>query len=103
MEYPEYPQGMDYNTLPTSTLAIISLIAGIMGFFGFLVVGSIVAILAGYSARGETRSTPPRATGDGMATAGIWMGWIQIGLIAVALCIFIAYFVFVIGLVDQGH
>lgn len=49
-------------------------------------------------ARNETRSVPPHASGDGMATAGIIMGWIQIGLIVVGAYCFIAYFVFIVGL-----
>lgn len=86
-------------TLPTSTMATISLIAGILGFVAFPIIGSIVAIWTGYEARKETRSVPPRASGDGMATAGIVMGWIQIGLAVIGLCCFVIYFVFVLGAV----
>jgi hypothetical protein len=85
------------NVLPTSTLALISLIAGILGFTVLPMVGSIVAILTGYSARKETRAVPPQTGGDGLATAGIVMGWIQIGLGVVGFCCFVAYFVFVVG------
>ena len=98
-----YPQNTNYTILPTSTLATISLIAGIMGFAGFPIIGSIVAILTGYAARNETRSIPPKASGDGMATAGIVMGWIQIGLAVAAICCFITYFVFVIGIVSRSQ
>ena len=97
-----YPQNPNYNVLPTSTLAIVSLIAGILGFMGLPIISSIVALLTGYAARKETRATPPRASGDGMATAGIVMGWIQIGLGVVAICCFVGYFVFVIGMVGSG-
>ena len=93
---------MNYSVLPTSPLAIVSLIAGILGFMGFPIIASIVAILTGYAARKETRSNPPKAMGDGMATAGIVMGWIQIALAVVAICCFIIYFVFIIGLVSRG-
>lgn len=97
------PQNINYTVLPTSTSAIVSLIAGILGFAGFPIIGSIVAILMGYAARKETRSIPPKAAGDGMATAGIIMGWIQIVLAIVGICCFIAYFVFVIGVVSRNH
>ncbi|CAG0962688.1 hypothetical protein ANRL2_01018 [Anaerolineae bacterium] len=93
----------NYTILPTSTLATISLIAGILGFAGFPIIGSIVAIWAGYAARKDTRSIPPRASGDGMATAGIVMGWIQIGLGVVAICCFMAYFVIIIGVVGTSQ
>ncbi|MBI5353354.1 MAG: DUF4190 domain-containing protein [Chloroflexi bacterium] len=96
-------QDINYNILPTSTLAIISLIAGILGFTGLPILASIIAIWTGYAARNETRSIPPRASGDGMATAGIVMGWIQIGLAVIGICCFIAYFVFVVGLVSTNQ
>ena len=92
-------QNMNYNLPPTSTMAIISLIAAILGFTVFPVIGSVVAILTGYAARKETRAVPPLAGGDGLATAGIIMGWIQVGLAVVSICCFIAYFVFVLGAV----
>lgn len=88
------PQNMNYVILPTSTLATISLIAGILGFLGFPILASIVALWTGYEARKETRSMPPKASGDGMATAGIVMGWIQLGLGVVALCCLVLYFGF---------
>ena len=103
MNEPIYPQGNHYAILPTSTMAIVSLIAGIAGFTMFPLIGSIVAIWTGYEARKETRSVPPRAAGDGMATAGIVMGWIQVGLTVVGICCFIAYFVFVIGAVSLNQ
>jgi hypothetical protein len=103
MNQQNIPQNMPYTVLPTSPLAIVSLIAGILGFMGFPVIASIVAILTGYAARKETRSSPPKATGDGMATAGIIMGWIQIALAVAAICCFILYFVFVIGVVTRNH
>jgi len=102
MNQQNYPQNMNYNVLPSSTLAIVSLVAGILGFTAMPVIGSIVAIWAGYAARNETRSVPPKASGDGMATAGIVMGWIQIGLAVIGLCCMLAYFVFVVGAVGVG-
>ena len=99
MNQQNYPQNMNYTVLPSSTLAIVSLVAGIVGFVAMPIIGSIVAIWAGYAARNETRSVPPKASGDGMATAGIVMGWIQIGLALVGLCCMLAYFVFVVGVI----
>ena len=94
MNQQNLPQNTNYTILPTSTLATVSLIAGILGFIMLPVIGSIVALWAGYAARKETRTIPPIASGDGMATAGIVMGWIQLGLAVVGLCCFILYFGF---------
>ena len=89
--------------LPSSTMATISLIAGILGFTMLPLIGSIVALVTGYEARKETRAVPPRASGDGMATAGIIMGWIQIGLSVIGICCFAAYFLFIVGAVATGN
>jgi len=92
------------NILPTSTLAIVvSLVAGLLGFTFFPIVATIVAIITGYMARQETRSVPPRAAGDGLATAGIIMGYVQIGLFVIGICCFMVYFVFVAGMVINNQ
>lgn len=92
-------QNMNYNILPTSTMAIISLIAGIAGFSFLPVIGTIVALITGYSARNETRAVPPTASGDGLATAGIVMGWVQVGLSILGICLFILFFGFFASLI----
>jgi 4-hydroxybenzoate polyprenyltransferase len=97
------PQNVSNNALPTSTLAIISLVAAILGFTMLPIIGSIVAIVTGYSARKETRAVPALVGGDGLATAGIIMGWIQVGLVVVGTCCFAAYFVFILGAVGLSN
>jgi apolipoprotein N-acyltransferase len=102
MNHPDYPQNPYQQPLPTSTMAVVSLVAGILGFTAFPVLGSIAAIITGYAARNETRANPPTASGDGMATTGIVLGWVSIGLAVIGLCCVAAYFIFVIGLVAVG-
>jgi hypothetical protein len=97
MDQQNFSQNVSNNTLPSSTLATVSLIAGILGFTFVPVLGGIVALVTGYMARKETRSVPPTASGDGMATAGIIMGWVQIGLTILGVCCYLAIFVFAIG------
>jgi hypothetical protein len=101
MNQPNLYQANNYVVLPSSTLAIVSLIAGILGFGPLPIIGSLVAIFTGYSARKDTRAIPPRASGDGMATAGIVMGWIQFVLMGVGICCFVAYFLFVVGSISS--
>ena len=106
MNQSNYPQTPVYGgapLLPSSTLAIVSMISGILGFVMLPVLGSIVALITGYLARKETRAVPPRASGDGMATAGIIMGWIGAALAIIGVCCFIAYFVFIIGMVGTSN
>jgi len=87
-------QDTNVAVLPTSTLAIVSLISGILGFTMLPLIGTIVALITGYSARKETRAVPPTHSGDGFATAGIVMGWIQVGLWSLLVCIFIIFLLF---------
>ena len=97
MDQPNLPQSLNEVALPSSTLAIVSLVSALLGFTFLPVVGSIVALITGYMARDETRSIPPKASGDGMATAGIILGWVQIGLLIIGICCTIAFLVFSIG------
>jgi hypothetical protein len=97
MDQPNLPQNVNEVTLPSSTLAIVSLVSALLGFTFLPIVGSIVALITGYMARNETRSIPPGASGDEMATAGIILGWVQIGLLIIGICCMIAFLVLGIG------
>jgi hypothetical protein len=98
MDQQNFPPVIDADVLPTSTLAIVSLVSAILGFTFVPVIGTIVALITGYMARNETRSMPPKFSGDGLATAGIIMGWVQVGLFVIGICCMIAYFVFIVGI-----
>jgi hypothetical protein len=102
MDQSNLPLGSGSGALPTSTMALVSLISGILGFTLLPLVATVVALIAGYAARKETRAVPPTASGDGMATAGIIMGWVQVGLIVVGICCFAAYMIFFVGLIGAS-
>lgn len=97
MEGSELSPVTEENFLPTSPLAVVSLVAALLGFTFVPLVGGIVAVVTGYLARNETRAVPPRASGDGMATAGIVMGVIQIGLLVAGICCAVVAFVLMAG------
>ena len=80
------PEGVPYQP-PNSSMAIVSLIAGILGITLFPLLGSIVALITGYAARKEIQESAGALAGDGMATAGLVMGWIGIGLSFFGVCI----------------
>ena len=70
----------------TSSLAVVSLIFGILAFVFLPGIGALVAVICGHSARSEIRRAPPGSIdGDGIALAGLILGWIQIGLVLIAL------------------
>ena len=78
---------VDYATSPqTSGMAIASLIMGIVGWTLLPLVGSILAIVFGYAARRDIRSRPDEVTGEGMAIAGLVLGWLMVALSVIGLC-----------------
>jgi hypothetical protein len=76
----------------TSGYAIASLILGIAGFFVFPVVPSILAVVFGLKAREELRRNPALG-GEGLATAGIVLGWVGIALTAIGLLFLLLFLV----------
>jgi len=73
----------------TSSLAVISLISGIASFFIIPLLGAIAAIITGNMAKKEINNSGGRVSGLGMAKWGMILGWVNIGLSAVGLCILI--------------
>jgi hypothetical protein len=77
----------------TSSLAIVSLIFGILAYIFLPGIGALVAVICGHSARSEIRRAPPGTVeGDGLALAGLILGWIQFicGIIALGFLILLA-------------
>jgi hypothetical protein len=73
-------------SIPTNGMAIASLILGIGGLTVVPLIGSILAIILGNMARKEIHARPDESSGEGMAKAGLVMGWIGVGLTVLAAC-----------------
>lgn len=76
----------------TSSLAIISLVSGLMGWTLAPFLGSIVAIITGHMARSEIRQQPDQIDGDGFAIAGLVMGYLLIGLTILGVLAVVLFF-----------
>lgn len=77
----------------TNLAAVISRVFGIVCWFAIPFVGAIIAIVCGHVARGEIRRAPPGTQdGDGMAMAGLILGYLHLAFLALAL-LFVAFFV----------
>jgi len=76
------------KTVPTSGLAIASLVLGIGGLTFLPFLGSIIAVILGPMARNDIRRRPDELTGDGVALVGMVLGWIGIGLTVLGLLLF---------------
>ena len=78
------------SALPqNSSKAIVSLIFGILSFFPLWGVGAIVALILGYMAKSDIRKRAGELTGEGMATAGIILGWVNLGITLLGICIWV--------------
>ena len=75
--------------LRTSTNAIVSLIAGIAGWSLLPMLGSIVAIIFGHIAKSEIKKSNGMVTGNGMATAGLILGYVSVALGICLACIWV--------------
>ena len=64
----------------TSGMAIASLACSIAGFFMCLFIGQILGIIFGYRARREIKGSAGAVEGEGLATAGIIVGWVGIAV-----------------------
>jgi hypothetical protein len=78
-----------YQGRETSGWAIFSLISGILGWLGLFGLGGIAAVISGHIAKGQIRSSAGRVGGDGLATAGLVMGYLNIAGAVVGLCFFL--------------
>lgn len=68
-----------------SSLAITSLITGILGWTIPPLLGSVAAIITGYLAKKEIRESRGTLSGEGMATAGLILGYVQFGFFVLLL------------------
>ncbi|MGA9346880.1 MAG: DUF4190 domain-containing protein [Nocardioidaceae bacterium] len=86
-QYPQYGQQYPHPyyapARTTNGLAIASMVLGILWIYW---IGSILALIFGYVARKQIRER--NQSGDGMAIAGIVLGWIGVGVIGLLILVF---------------
>jgi uncharacterized Zn finger protein (UPF0148 family) len=99
---PPPPRYAPSGAVQTSGLAIASLVSGIAGWTIVPLLGSILAIFLGYAARNEIRRDPDRLTGEGLAVAGLVLGWIMVGITVLGLCLGSVALCFLTGLLGAG-
>ncbi|QOW22904.1 DUF4190 domain-containing protein [Lysobacter avium] len=69
----------------TSSMAVISLVAGILGWTLLPFVASIVAIVTGHMARSEIKAANGLVDGDGLAVSGLVLGYAMVALAIVSI------------------
>lgn len=81
----EFPYPQDQTR--TSTLAVVSLVSGIVSWVMLPLLGAIVAVITGHMAKREIRESLGSMTGDGLATAGLVLGYLQLVITVLGGCL----------------
>jgi len=87
----------------TNTMAIVSVIAGALAWFAAPVLASIVAIVTGHMARSQIRASAGTQDGDGLAIAGLVLGYVSLLFGLLALIAMVMMFLGIIGLGVLGN
>ena len=94
---------MTYDAPPsrpagTNTNAIVSLVLGILSFFGCSCLTGIPAIIFGNMALKDIRATGQE--GEGLAKAGLILGWISVGLAVLVILFYAA--IILLAVMSEG-
>lgn len=95
LQYGSYQQPGGYvpQAIPNSTLAIVSLVCGIVSWVVLPVLAGIAAVITGHMARNEIRQSGGRVSGDGLALIGLVLGYANLAVAALGVCAMIAFIV----------
>lgn len=74
----------------TAGVAVASLVCGILGMICFGPLGAIPAVICGHIARSRIRESVGALQGEGMALAGLILGYVSIGLMVVMIPMYAA-------------
>jgi hypothetical protein len=80
----------------TNVWAIVSLISGILAWVGIFGLGGVAAVICGHVAINQIHASSGRMGGEGLATAGLVLGYLNLALALVALCLLVLVMVGVI-------
>ncbi|GAA1931854.1 hypothetical protein GCM10009775_24910 [Microbacterium aoyamense] len=93
--------GYGYAPARTNTLAIVSLVASIVGFLWILpFIGNLAAVITGHISLKQIKQTGEG--GRGMALAGVIVGWVGLAIVVLVGIIFLSIFVFAVA-ADNGR
>ncbi|MGV8959080.1 MAG: DUF4190 domain-containing protein [Stenotrophomonas sp.] len=76
----------------TSSYAVISLVAGILGWTLLPFLGSLGAIIFGHMARAEIARSNGQMDGDGLAITGLVLGWLAVAAWVLGILAVIMFF-----------
>lgn len=86
-EYNPTPDLPQYPATETNIWAVISLISGILSWLGVFGLGGLIAVVCGHVAKNQIANSGGRMTGDGFATAGLVLGYLNLALTLAGICL----------------
>jgi hypothetical protein len=89
------PASAGYGTpvVPNSNMAIISLVSGILAWVMLPFIAALIAIVTGHMARNEIRQSGGRVAGEGMAVIGMVLGYAQLAVFVIGVCMLLFFIV----------
>ncbi len=88
---------------PTNSLAVVSLVCGIAAWLGIPILGSIAAVVTGHLARGQLRARPGAESGEGLALAGLILGYANLALGCIAVIVGVLIFTGLLAFASSYH
>jgi hypothetical protein len=76
-----------YPVQETNIWAIVSLVSGVLGWIGLFGLGGLAAVIAGHVAKNQIRNSAGLMGGDGLATAGLVLGYLNLAFALLAMCL----------------
>lgn len=92
-QYPGQPYSQYPPTPPSSGKAVTALVLGLVGLLVCQLVG-IAAIIVGRQARDEIAASRGALAGDGLAQAGVILGWVSLALMVLGIVFFVVFMAF---------
>ncbi len=87
----------------TSITAVLSLLFGVLTWILLPFFGAVVAVICGHAARAEIRRSAGSIDGDGMAVAGLLLGWLHLLLILLIALLVFGFIGAAAGSLGFGH
>jgi len=76
---------------PTSSMALVSLILGILGWVILPLIGSVLAVVFGHVALGEIYRSGGQLGGRGVAQVGLVLGYSAVALEVLSVLVFVVF------------
>ena len=94
------PQTAPQPERKQSTLALVSLILGILGWVVLPLIGGISAVITGHLALKEIRKSGGSLEGETLAKVGLGLGYANLALTLCACCFWVAFMA--MGIMGSG-